>query len=361
MLLSGIMVTALAWGQGVNDFSVASQVLLSPSNLVWGQRQTVGSPSVVLHEPYDRTSTDIMLMAYETQIGGPTANCPAGTWGVGLAFKTGGGDTAALTDAGPIIQPAAGSYYGCVAAHPTIVQLSNGSSSLTQAWLVYFKAEQECAPGDAGCDRYTGLGKLVIRYQGSSVSGGRRTYSYTLEGPDVSPVLTDVAQDMGYPKAAFVGGQYRIAFSQNPDIYLASSPFVDGFTAPTTPVLTAGTPGTWGEDELFTPSILCTGSSALKMFPGGRSWDVSPSILTDVSVGLFESSDFSTFTETNAGPFLSTLDGDPEVRHLHVASSGNYAEYAFYFSSPNGSGGNEIRFAETSNYTWRTTDSRRCP
>ena len=360
-MVSVALMSALAWGQGVNDFTVASQVLFAPSDLVWGQQQTVGSPSVVVHHPYDRPFADILLMVYETQIGGPTATCPAGTWGVGIAYRTGGSDTSPLRDAGGIILPAAGSYYSCVAAHPTIVQLSDVGMQGGQAWLVYFKAEQECAPGDTGCDRYTGLGKLVIRYQGSSVSGGRRVYSYSVEGPDTAPVLTDVAQDMGYPKAAYVGGQYRIAFSQNPDIYLASSPLVDGFTAPATPVLTAGTPSTWGDDELFTPAILCEGSNALKMFPGGRSWDVSPSMLTDVSVGRFDSSDFSTFTEAISGPYLSTQAGDPEIRHLHAASSGGYADYAFYFSSPNGAGGNEIRFAETSNYQWRNTDTRRCP
>lgn len=360
MLIALATLLSVAFGQGQNDFIVRNQTLLAPNQLSWGLGTTVGSPSVVVHQPFD-TQANIMMMVYETQIEGPSAVCPAGRWGIGLAYKANGSNTNALNDAGPIVIPTAGSYYSCVAAHPTIVSLNNVGIVGGQTWIVYFKAEQECAVGDKACERYTGLGRLVIAYQGNSGS----TYTYSLLGPDVTPVLTEVAQDMGYPKAAFVDGKYRIAFGQFPDVYLASSALSNDFTVPATPVVTAGTPQAWGDDELLSPSILCEGDSVLKMFPVGRSWDVSPSILTDASVGMLESTDpgndFATYTEGVPLPYLSSLAGDPEPRHVHVASSATYTEYAMYFSSPNGYGGNEIRYADTEGFRWRQTDSRRCP
>jgi len=356
MLFTAVLATALSFGQGATEIEVRNQTLLAPNQLVWGLGTTVGSPSVVVHEAWD-TNAELLLMVYETQYEAASAVCPAGRWGVGLAYRANGSNTRALNDAGPIVVPASGSYYSCVAAHPTIVELTNLPFSQGQTWLVYFKAERECAVGDAACERYSGLGRMVIQYDANSGS----SYNYFITAPDATPVLADVAQDMGYPKAAFVGGQYRIAFSQYPDIYLASSFLVDDFTVPAAPVVTAGAPAAWGDDELLSPAILCEGSSSMKMYPVGRSWDVTPSMLTDVSVGGFQSSDFSTFTEINALPYLSTLAGDVEARHLHASSSNNYAEYAMYFSSPNGTGGNSIRYADTAGFVWQDTDSRRCP
>jgi hypothetical protein len=333
-----------------------NQTLLAPNQLVWGLGETVGSPSVTLHEPHD-ANANLLLMVYETQYEAPSAVCPAGRWGIGLAYRANGSNTRALNDAGPVVVPAPNTYYSCVAAHPTIVQLSNGNGPFLQSWLVYFKAEQECDPADAACERYTGLGQMVIFYNSRTGS----TYNYTITAPNITPVLTDVAQDMGYPKAAFFGGQYRIAFAQFPDIYLASSPLLDDFPTPTTPVVTAGTPAAYGDDELLSPALLCDDNSLLSLYPVGRSWDVSPSMLTDVSVGGFNSTDASTFTEINPLPYLSTLAGDPEARHVHVSSSNGRSGYAMYFSTPNGSGGNSIRYADTASFTWEDTDSRRCP
>jgi len=364
MFLAAALTTALAWGQGATAFSQVGSVF-RPADLEWGLGETVGSPSVVTFDPYDvGFNAKISLLVYETQVEGPSTECPAGKWGVGMAFRLFGDNASLYEDLGPIVEPTAGTYYSCVAAHPTIVELSDVQVSLGQSWLVYFKAEQDCTGQGASCERYTGVGRMVVSYDVFSIFSPFLTPTFAYTAADATPVLTGVAQDMGYPRAAFVNGKYRLAFGQFPDVYLASSPLTNSFSVSPSPVLTAGTPATWGDDELSSPSILCEGSSTLKMYPMGRSWDLSPSILTDQSVGLFQSTspgtDFDSFTEVNAAPYFSTSDGDLEMRHVHMSSASSYTSYGLFYSTPVG-GGNEVRVATTSGFDWRNIDSRRCP
>lgn len=366
MLFAAALTTALSWGQGATAFTEVGSVF-RPVDLEWGLGETVGSPSVVTFNPYDITlfpDARISLMVYETQVEAASTECPAGKWGVGLAFRLFGNNGSLYEDLGPIVEPTDGTFYSCVAAHPTIVELSDVQVANGQTWLVYFKAEQDCTGLGTGCERYTGVGRMVVAYNSLSLFSPFLTPLFTYSGPDATPVLTGVAQNMGYPKAAFVDGAYRLAFGQFPDIYLASSPLTDSFAVTASPVVSAGDPTSWGDDELLSSSILCEGSSTLKMYPVGRSWSVSQSILDDVSVGGFESTtpgtDFDTFSEINTTPYRSTSDGDLEARHVHMSSSGSYGAYGLYYSTPV-SGGNEVRVAQTSGFNWRTMDSRRCP
>lgn len=359
MLFAAALTTALSWGQGATDFGTSTTVL-EPSDLSWGLGDTVGSPSVSAHRPFDVLpfwpSARVLLMAYETQTEAPSTACPAGRWGVGLAIRIIG---TGFFDLGPVVEPTPGTYYSCVAAHPALVQLTDVEAAGGQTWLLYFKAEQDCSGKGSSCERYPGVGRAVISYEGVFEDP-----AYVVTGPDTTPVLEGVAQNMGYPKAAFVDGEYRLAFGQFPDIYMASSPLTDDFTVSASPVLTASTPTGWGDDELLSPAVHCEGSSTMKMYPVGRSWSVSQSILDDVSVGGFVSTspgtDFDAFTEINATPYFSTSDSDEEIRHVHMVTSNSYAHYGLFYSTPLGAG-NIIRFASTPSYSWRNTDFRRCP
>jgi hypothetical protein len=367
MYVAAALATALSHGQSAGSFTEVGSVF-RPNDIEWGLQTTAGSPSVVSFQPWDYAQflrpDDISLLVYETQTEAPSAGCPAGRWGVGLAFKQGGNNGDLYEDLGAIVTPTAGTYYSCVAAHPTIVELSNVQVQNGQTWLVYFKAEQDCTGQGASCERYTGVGRLVVSYDRYSLFfPSFFAPNFGFSGPDSTPVLTGVAQDMGYPKAAFVAGEYRMAFGQFPDVYLASSPLTNLFSVSPTPVLTAGTPTGWGDDEVLSPSIGCQGNGTLRMYPVGRSWDVSPSVLTDVSVGMFESTtpatDFDTYTE-GPGPYVSTSSGNLEPRHVHMASASGYTSYGLYYSTPIGAG-NEIRLTATSGFDWRNIDSRRCP
>lgn len=343
-----LMATAGALAQGAADFSIQPGALLEPSDLTWGLNTTVGSPAVARYNPSG--NRQILLMFYETQTAAASKACPAGEWGVGLAYLT--NNSLAFADAGAIVSPGS-SFYTCVAAHPAVVQLD------ADTFLVYFKAELDestCTKNaNFDCVRYPGIGRVVV-----DVSFSSNTLTVT-PNIDSSPVLEDVAQNMGYPSVMFEDGEYHMVYAEYPDLYLMSSPF-SAFTGATPSVtLSAGAPATWGDDELFSASILCEGTGAYKLYPGGRIWNTAPTFILDQSVGLFESTDLSTWSETNKLPYFSTQQNyDPEFRHMDVISANSYADYAIYFSSPVG-GGNSIFRAETNSYNWRQMDNKRCP
>jgi len=331
---------------------------------------TVGSPALFRDE-----TAGLTLMFYETQIGGTTTACPAGEWGIGLAyFQTsifGGGN---WIDVGPILTPSAGSYYSCVVAHPTVVTLGD---PINRQWVVYFKAELDpaaCTPNsDYACDRYPGFGRFIFEYNpvGPTTNGGTvGNYAYT--APDASPVLEGLADQSGYPSAVFADGNYRIAYAVNPDVYFTEGPFTSGL-GPTTDFPTPKAAGIvytdatgWADDELFAPSLTCSGTSAggdlaYELFTGGRTFLVYPDI-ADSSLGRFDSTDYATWAEGAGVPLASVSNGDREIRHLDAHTSGS-AGYGMFYSTPRGGAvkGNDIRLLRNAAFQQGSINAKRCP
>jgi len=347
-----LFLSTVALAQSNNAFRVHTGPLLQPSDLSWGLQSTIGSPAVIRDEATDTVGTtyDILLMVYETQTAGTSDGCPVGEWGVGLAYSFDGTN---WSDAGAIVPPG-DKYYTCVAAHPSIVSLGTGTD-----WAIFFKAEQDptgCTSTAWGCDRYTGVGRLALQYVGSTGPG---SFEYSLTDTAVEPVMQSVAQDMGYPSVMYAAGNYHMAFAQNPDVYIVSSPFTTLFSAPGAPVITAGTSASgWEDDELFSPSILCHTSTSFKLYAGGRDFDPYPT-LDNQSTGGFSSTDLTTWTEI-ADDYHNLKDDGFEVRHLDMTTSGTGNRYGAYHTRRIG-GTNEVWLSSTNQFRWYNIQDKRCP
>jgi len=356
---------SVAQAQAVGDF-VDDEAVLSAAAVQgadnWAPAviTSVGSPAVFVDPEFP--FVDLPLMFYETQVAPGDAACPAGRWGIGVAYNS---VFFGWQDAGPVVQPTPGTFYSCVAAHPTVVPLGD---PVNRQWVVYFKAELDessCTPNpDFDCDRYPGVGRFVFQANAVGTLTGGTVGFYSYSDIDDSPVLSAVAQDMGYPSAVFADGQYRMAFAQNPDVFVTSSPFTAFYGTPSAPAAEAGTaPGGWEADELYSPSLVCEGSSPAVdylLFVGGRVFTTFPDV-GDASLGLYTSIDFSSFAEDPGSPYLSYAAGDPELRHIDVHTNGGGTSHGAFYASPNGGGGNDIRLASTSGFSQLALDPKRCP
>jgi len=317
---------------------------------------TIGSPAVFVDTgvPF----IDVPVMIYETQVGAADANCPAGRWALGLARLTFGG----WADFGPIVEPTAGTYYSCVAAHPAVVPFGDPAN---RQWVVYFKAELDeanCVSNPQfDCVRYPGLGRLVISGSGPTFVDPL-VYTVTT-AVSTEPVLEEVAQDMGYPSVIFADGEYHMAYAQKPDLYIASSAFTTDFGIPGSPAVSLGDGSGWDTDELYSPSLNCEGTAPsvdYLLFTGGRELDSYPFVV-DASMGLFTSTDLVTFTEPAASPYLQVSAGDNEMRHLDVQRDGS--NYAVFYATPRtpGTASNDIRRAYMPGFSQLSIEHKRCP
>lgn len=333
----------------------SNTLIMAPFQLPYGTGETIGSPAVYRHSP--EPGVDALFLVFETKLSASSGGCPDGEWGLGFAYTFDGTNWTLL--ASPLVSPTDDTYYSCVAAHPTVVPMLGDDS-----WIIYFKAEQDpgAVPGGAGwgSDRYTGLGRLTVSYNGSPSTG---VYEYLFSSPDVTPVMQNVAQDMGYPSVVFANGEYHMAFAQNPDVYVVSYPFPTSTLAvPSSPVLAAGTsPSEWERDELFSPSLTCLAGtpSSFAMAVGGRVWEPYPT-LDAQSVGVFTSSDLSSWTE------LPTLlhDRDTqgfEVKHLDLTTANAGADLGVFYTRPTTNFGNVLGLFTTAGWSHDTVDSKRCP
>lgn len=367
MIAIAWLLTTGAHAQGTGDFTELQGPLFTAADLNWDPADaspaptSIGSPAVVRRSAQlFAQSVDILVMVYETQVGPATAGCPVGEWGLGWAFSL---DGVNWNDQGALLLPG-DAFYTCVAAHPSIVALPALANPDIMQWVVYFKAEQDpstCDPADGwGCDRYPGLGRFVFESNvRASFFPPVFTFAFTASPVDPAPVLGSVAQDMGYPSVVFAGGQYRMMYAQNPDLFVTSGALGNSFPAPTTPAVTAGSSALgWDDSELFSPSLVCSSSPLYKAFVGGRVFMPYPTIL-DQSLGLYESATFGSFVE-GSGPFRSAATGTPQMRHIDAHGAGGGAEFGAYFSSP-GTSGNEIWLTSTAGFDPQDIDSKRCP
>ena len=180
------LVSGLSWAQSPGDFTVLDEVLIESSDdpdsyMVNG----VGAPSVAFDSRRGR-----YLMAFEVRLPETAEHCPQGLWGLGLAHSADGIHW--VTGDRPLLRPREGTFYECVAAHPSVVY-NEPNDSL----YVFYKSEQgeeACAEEDLswGCSRYTGVGRARVRFGG----GAGMPRAVHVLGEPVLPRATN----MGFPR-----------------------------------------------------------------------------------------------------------------------------------------------------------------
>ncbi len=316
------------------DFGLFPGWSLSPTG--W-YANGVGSPSVIrraIHDDY--------LMVFESRLTDTDAVCPAGIWGIGLATSTNGYDW--TVEPSPIVTPAEGTYYRCVAAHPNIIIDDDGSDV-----HLYFKAEQGTDACDTstptwGCNRYTGVGYL--KFNGT-------TGAIITEAAE--PV---VSQDkaFGFPSVVKVDGTYNMMLATYPSFYLATALAPEGpWTTQVNPVMEPGVIA-WASTEVYNPSLVCEGDTAplppyeFSNFFGGRTTDGMWGPITDGGVGeAISTNGTNWFLGTT--PF--TFSDDTSWRHWEAVRAGS--AYLLYFSEKDAQGRNNIGLAATGD-EWSDAD-----
>ncbi len=346
------LTTSAANAQVAGDFDVWPDVLMSANSGGNGYMVNgIGSPSVT----YD-SNRDRYLMVFEVRLPATDPNCPAGLWGLGIAESPDG--ISWTPQSTPLLEPQPGSYYSCVAAHPsTMYDVKN------KRLFVFFKAEQDSAACDAGpqawgCNRYTGVGQIEVKYFNNGNVKTVRT--------EATPTLV-VGQNFGYPKVirtpAGNNTGYYMLLTRRPDAYLArgtaNADRID-WTLTGTPVMQPGTVS-WAMTELINPALVCEGTATYNYssFIGGRT----------ILGGLIDAggwgksvSDDSTNWLFGADPIFS-FNGAAPFRHWDVLRVGSNpgADYLVWFSEKDGNNKNQIRFATTT-ATWNNADvyDRQC-
>lgn len=294
----------------------------------------VGAPSVI-------TTTDgRYLMLFESNVAEADANCPVGYWAIGIASSTDG--LVWTPSPTPLVEPKSGSYYSCVAAHPSVVPWGSG-------YRVYFKAEQRldaCAvtPPAWGCDRYAGVG-----YADVTEVLGVFTAAASLE-----PVVTGIGT-FGFPRVLQIDGLWHMFLADVPDVIHATSADGNSWTLSLDPVLTAGITG-WTRDELFNPAVTCDDTSGLltyQLYVGGRVLDG----LTILSGGWGDAlSEDGTSWRVGIAPTLEWI-GDVGWRHWDVLRVGS-SDRVVWYSEKDELGKNRVRVASTV-LAWDVADVNR--
>jgi hypothetical protein len=286
-------------------------------------------------------------MVFEVRLPTDDANCPVGVWGLGLATSPDGVTWSPAP--GALLEPKAGTYYSCVAAHPTAIY-----DETSRAMYVFFKTEQGTDACDAaepswGCSRFTGVGRARVTFDGAGAPS-RLTVRDT-------PVVS-VGVDMGFPKFVEQGGTKYLLLSRNPDVFVAQSATFRDFVIAEDPVMSPGLVS-WGQDEMFNPSVVCQDSLTfpLASYPGGR--NIEAFAITEAGWGkALASTPESWFL--GASPYFEWSDDD-QWRHWEVIRLST-GEYMVYFSEKDASGVPRIRFATTAP-SWSGPDftGKSCP
>jgi hypothetical protein len=340
-LLFGMMGTASA--QDVGAFVTHPAPVLTAKAGTFYQNG-VGAPTVVYDEVLGR-----YIMVFEARLPETDARCPVGVWGLGVATSTDGLSWNVFPT--PIVRPnpGDGTYYSCVAAHPTAV-----FDSSSNMMLLFFKGEQGTDACDLlspswGCDTWTGVGRVFMPMSASGVPLAVNVSS--------SPVLT-VGQNFGFPKFVKVGSTYNLMLSIYPNIYRATSSNVTSFTLDPTPAITPITTVTWANQEVFNPAATCedAGPFGYSSYFGGRT--LSSWAIADAGWGKGISSDGASWF-LNESPYY-TWDDDSDWRHWEVLRVG-VADHLVYFSEKNSTGVTQIGVSYTAE-AWSGIDvyDKRC-
>jgi hypothetical protein len=336
MATAALLFSVNAHAQASDAFSVDSNIMLSASASHGDGHLTNGAGAPVVF----RDARGEYKMIYETRLPQTDSRCPVGIWGLGVATSPDGINWTPDDDILLAPNPGDGSYYSCVAAHPTVSYKAN----LDRA-TVLFKAEQgsdACNSGTPswGCDRFSGLGRVIVYFQ----SNGEVRTTVTTS----SPIMT-VGQDFGFPKLTRVGNLNFLMYSVRPAIHRTTAAGLGSFGHTKNPVLRAGGV-TWGSNQLFNPSSACDDTS-----PTFKYWSyfgglntVTPNSPSVVSAGWGKaiSNDGQTWFQ-NADPYFEWSDND-SWRHwdMLVVESGT-PEYLVYHSEKDGAGRPRIRLAYT--------------
>ncbi len=304
----------------------------------------IGSPTVVrrnLHDDY--------VMFFETNTG-TADNCPVGTWGIGVATSPDGWNWTVRGNA-PVVPPRAGTYFSCVAAHPTAV-LDEGGTHIH----LWFKGEQgnDCDtenPPTWGCDRYTGVGYAAMN--GNNLTAPPVTHN-------AEPIqMGDV---FGFPSVTRIDGTWTMLLQKYPNFYKATAPAPEGpWTLDAEPTMEIGiTP--WSATELFNPSLICETDTDPTVFPytnwfGGRTRSSQWGPITDGGMGKAISADAQTWF-LGATPF--SIANDDDWRHWDSVRVGT--DYLVWYSQKDPSGKNNVGLAGTVDQ-WDDTaiSTRICP
>lgn len=338
---------ALALAPG--DLSFHPTPVLTRAAVPWTSGG-VGSPAIAWDSTQNR-----YLMVFETQIT-TNAICPQGVWGLGGAVSD---DGYTWTVSGsPILEPTPGdgTYFDCVAAHPTIIYDEG-----RRAAFVWFKAEQNntltCTGGAGdpswGCEQYTGVGRARIQF---NAFGGIQNVATTAE-PDLP-----LSGNFGFPKVVQVGTTSYMMLSQKPDVYMATGgplgPSDPNWALVAGPVLEHNT-ALWTEDELWNPALACTNSAfPFTSFVGGRQIGHGGTILT---AGFGEALSPNGIQWLLGITPIVSWAGDSDWRHWDVTRT-NAGDWILYYSSKDVSGFNEVYVAAT-DLAWDPTDTytKICP
>lgn len=330
-------------GCEIGEFTVWGDILLEANSDHTGYMVNgTGAPSVT----YD-TDLNRYIMAFEVRLPSTDPNCPVGMWGIGVATSN-DGVTNWTTHTDVVIGPNPGSYYACVAAHPSIAYLP----APTRAVLVYFKAEEE-EPPLLGASRYTGVGAAQINL----LPGGG------IDSVQVgaNPAL-DVGQNFGMPKVVRVGTDYEMMLTLRPDAYMASSTDGANFTMDPSPVLSPATNNMpyWALDELFNGALVCDEDPTYpySAFIGGNDLGHGASVLA-AGWGKAVATDPSTWF-LGSTPYIEWAGSD-DWKHWDVLRVST-TDYLVYFDEKDGTGKNRIRIATTTP-TWSDNDvyGKYCP
>ncbi len=340
-----IALASAALAQAPGDFVIDPDILLEANSDGDGYMVNgVGAPTVMWDQFRSR-----YVMFFETRLPDTDPECTVGMWGLGMATSTDGVNW--TPNATALLKPVAGTYYSCVAAHPSGFQLLNDTI------MIYFKAEQAsdaCAISEPswGCARFTGIGRLQVYF--NAAGGVRKTTAYA------TPILK-IAVDNGFPKVTLKVDTYYMFHAQRPNVWLATSKKLHGFTLKSAATLLPGFVS-WGPDEAFSPSVVCEVDDGLPLtvYPGGKDLVGVPPLISAASWGRGVSADGLSVL-MDADPYF-TWNDDLQWRHWEVLRLGATGEHLLYYSEKDpGTGNPRIRMASTTP-TWSgpDLDVKRC-
>ncbi len=341
----GVFLASPAMAQQPGDFTLWPDVI-ADSGLAGYTGNGVGAPTVA----YDSTR-DRYLMVFETRLDSPTnpgASCPVGTWGLGIATSPDGVSNW-VGGPRPLLEPTSGTFYACVAAHPTALY-----DATSDQLFVFFKAEDE---GTSATDlsRYEGIGRIRVRFRANgSIKSVLKDSVPVANGAGVA------GADLGFPRVIHDGGEFVMALTIRPNTYIARSSATTGFSLDPLPALTVSdfAAAGWANNELFNPALLCDeGAFKYTLFQGGRT--ILGGVIASAGWSRAISSDATTWFES-VDPFYQWSGGD-SWRHWDALRVGT-SDYLVWFAEKDANGKPRVRLTSTVS-NWNNADvySKQCP
>ncbi len=331
--IASLLLLSTAGSAAAQDFTVHPGWLIEPQPGTFYENG-VGAPSVA----YDAAS-DTYVMFFETRKYPVLEGCTGGGWVIGTSTSSDG-----LTWSEPTValEPQAGSYFSCQAAHPLVVKDGN-------TWKVWFKAVQRgdaCDSGTPswGCNTQTGVGYMSNDGTGWTVSS--------------EPVVN--VSGFGFPAVTKVGNTWHMLLTKIPDIHHTTS--TDGVNwGPLSVALKAGFTA-WTEDRAFNPAVVCEDIAtrhSMTLFIGGKDLQDGGTTILSGGWGMALSGDGDKWY-VGAEPKFSWF-GDLSWRHWDAIRVGD-DDYLVYFSEKNSSNQNRVGIAYTTP-SWNESliSDRICP